>query len=187
MQSALQHPLVVEDYLQKEIPLGRVIGPVSLSRVPSIQINHFGVISENHQPGKWRLIVDLSDPAGFSINDGIDRDLYSLKYVSVDDAVRSIVDLGLGTLIAKLDIESVYRIVPLHPADRLQLGMSWKGQVYIDTVLLFGLRSAPLIFTAMTDVVQWILETQGVNHIVHYLDDYLVMWVPLIPQNARGH
>ena len=72
MQSALQHPSVVEDYLQNEIALGRVIGPVSMSRVPSIQINRFGVIPKNHQPGKWRLIVDLSDPAGFSINDGID-------------------------------------------------------------------------------------------------------------------
>ena len=69
MQSALQHSLVVKDYLQYEIALGRVIG---LSRVPSIQINCFGVIPKNHQPEKWRLIVDLSDPAGFSINDGID-------------------------------------------------------------------------------------------------------------------
>ena len=180
MQSALQHP---EDYLQNEIALGRVIGPVSMSRVPSIQINRFGVIPKNHQPGKWRLIVDLS---GFSINDGIDRELCSLKYVSVDDAVRSILDLGLGILIAKLDIESAYRIVPVHPADRLLLGMSWKGQVYIDTVLPFGLRSAPLIFTAVADAVQWILETQGVSHIMHYLDDYLVMDYPDSPECQRS-
>ena len=66
IQSASQYLSVVEDYLQNQIALGRVIGPVSLSRVPSIQINHFGVIPKNHQPGKWRLIVDLSDPAGFS-------------------------------------------------------------------------------------------------------------------------
>ena len=94
MQSALLHPSVVEDYLQKEVALGRVIGPFSLSRVPNLQISHFGVIPKNHQPGKWRLIVDLSDPAGSSVNDGIDRELCSLKYVSVDDAVRSILDLG---------------------------------------------------------------------------------------------
>ena len=62
--------------------------------------------------------MDLSDPAGFSINDGIDRELCSLKYVSVDDAVRSVVDLGPGTLIAKLDIESAYRIVPVHTSCR---------------------------------------------------------------------
>ena len=36
MLSALQHPSVVENYLQNEIAVGRVIGPVSLSRIPSI-------------------------------------------------------------------------------------------------------------------------------------------------------
>ena len=64
--------------------------------------------------------------------------------------------------------------------------MSWKGQVYIDTVLPFGLRSAPLIFTAVADAVQWILETQGVNHIMHYLDDYLVMGSPDSPECQRS-
>ena len=72
--------------------------------------------------------------------------------------------------------------MPVHPGDRLLLGMSWKGQVYIDTVLPFGLRSAQLIFTAEADAVQWILETQRVNHIVHYLDDYLVMGSPDSPE-----
>ena len=186
MQSALHHPSVVEDYLQKEVALGRVIGPIPPSRVPNVQINRFGVIPKNHQPDKWRLIVDLSDPAGFSVNDGIDRELCSLKYMSVDDAVRSILDLGLGTLIAKLDIESAYRIIPVHPADRPLLGMSWKGQTYIDTVLPFGLRSAPLIFTAVADAVQWILEVQGVKHVMHYLDDYLILGPPDSPECQRS-
>ena len=104
----------------------------------------------------------------------------------MDDTVRSILDLGVGTLIAKLDIESAYSV---HPADRLLLGMSWKGQVYVDTVLPFGLRSASLMFTAVADAVQWMLETQGVNLIMHwwhYLHDYLVM-DPLTPPNARCH
>jgi len=93
---------------------------------------------------------------------------------------------GQGALIAKLDIESVYRIVPVHPADRLLLGMSWKGQIYIDTVLLFGLRSAPLIFTAVANALQWILETQGVKHVMHYLDDYLVLGPPDSPECQRS-
>ena len=41
-----------------------------------------------HQPGKWRLIVDLSHPKGFSINDGIEAELCSLKYTSVEEAVK---------------------------------------------------------------------------------------------------
>ena len=44
------------------------------------------MIPKQHQPGKWRLIVDLSHPKGASMNDGIEADLCSLSYVSIDDA-----------------------------------------------------------------------------------------------------
>ena len=39
------------------------------------------------EPGKWRLIVDLSSPKGASVNDGISKELCSLSYVHVDDIV----------------------------------------------------------------------------------------------------
>ena len=54
--------------------------------VPGV-INPFGVIPKLHQPGKWRLIVDLSHLKGSSVNDGIKSELCSLLYPSVDDAV----------------------------------------------------------------------------------------------------
>ena len=46
-------------------------------------------------------------------------------------------------------------MVPVYPEDRVLLGMRWKGMVYIDTRLLFGLRSAPKIFTAVADALEW--------------------------------
>ena len=42
--------------------------------------------------------------------------------------------LSQGALIAKLDIESAYRIVPVHPDDRSLLGIQWKGATYIDAM-----------------------------------------------------
>ena len=67
---------------------------------PHIQINRFGVIPKPHQPGKWRLIVDLSYSEGGSVNDGIPPELCSLRYPSVDNAVRVILALGMGTKLA---------------------------------------------------------------------------------------
>ena len=177
MRSAQQHSSVVEDYLEKEVSMSRVIGPLS-DKISGVQINKFGVIPKNHQPGKWRIIVDLSSPDKASVNDGISQELCSLSYVSVDDAVRQILELGPGAMLAKLDIQSAYRIVPLHSADRWLLGMSWNRQTYIDTVLPFGLRSAPIIFTAIADALQWVIESHGVQHIMHYLDDYLLLGPP---------
>ena len=71
------------------------------------------------------------------------------KYVTVDDAVTAIQQKGSGAHLAKIDIQSAYHIIPVHPDDRWLVGMSWEGALNIDTVLAFGLRSAPKIFNAV--------------------------------------
>ena len=177
MLSARQNPEVVSEYLAKERALGRIIGPLESDR-RDIQVNRFGVIPKPHQPGKWRLILDLSHPEGNSVNDGIEPDLCSLTYTSIDDAVKLVLKMGKGTMLAKLDLESAYRVVPVHPQDRLLLGMKWDGKVYIDSALPFGLRSAPKIFTALADTLLWIMINQGIRAVLHYLDDYLFLGSP---------
>ena len=93
----------------------------------------------------------------------------------VDEVASAILELGQGTQLAKLDIQSAYHIIPVHPADRWLLGMEWSGMVYIDTVLPFGLRSAPKVFNAVADALEWIMRKQGIVHILHYLDDFLFL------------
>ena len=66
MVSASEYPEMVQAYLDKEVALGWVVGPVDLASVPEgTQLSPFGVIPKS-QPGKWRLIVDLSSPDGGS-------------------------------------------------------------------------------------------------------------------------
>lgn len=40
--------------------------------------------------------------------------------------------------------------------------MEFEGSVYIDTTLPFGLRSAPKLFTALADALEWIVREKGV-------------------------
>ena len=70
-QQAETNPEVVAAYLQEEVALGRVVGPLPVESISGVQVSPFGVILKGHTPGKWRLIVDLSSPSGCSINDGI--------------------------------------------------------------------------------------------------------------------
>ena len=139
---------------------------------------HLLVIPKPHQPGKWRLIVDLSSPRGKSVNDGIDPLLCSLSYARLDDAVLRILKVGTGSLLEKLDIESAYRMIPVHPDDRGVLGMRWQGSVCLDAALPFGLRSAPKIFSAVADTLLWIMFRNGITWGIHYLDDYLFCGTP---------
>ena len=69
------------------------------------QINRFGVIPKHYNQDAWRLIADMSHPEGRSANDGIPKALCSQHYVTIDDAISQIVKLGLGCLLAKVDIK----------------------------------------------------------------------------------
>ena len=60
------------------------------------------------------------------------------------------------------------------------------GALFIDTALPFGLRSAPKIFTAIADAVEWIVKAEGVDFIIHYLDDFLVMGAPASQKCAEA-
>jgi hypothetical protein len=64
-------------------------GPLDTPPFNRLHISPFGVIPKQHQPGKWRLILDLSSPHGHRVNDGIPKDPFSLRYIAVDDAIRS--------------------------------------------------------------------------------------------------
>ena len=64
--SAFQNPQIIDDYLANEVARSQVAGPFPAIPLPNLQISSFGVIPRKGQPGKWRLIVDLSSPGGLA-------------------------------------------------------------------------------------------------------------------------
>ena len=183
MRSAYMHPQVISDYLKKELSLERMLGPFhpSTPGLDEVHTNRFGVIPKGHNTGKWRLITDLSYPPGLSVNDGIDSDLCSLSYIKVDHVAQIVSNLGRGALLAKVDIESAYRLIPVHPDDRPLQAVQWEGQIFVDPMLPFGLCSAPKIFNAVADAFQWVVKQRGVSYVLHYLDDYIIIGPPQSP------
>lgn len=83
-----------------------------------------------------------------------------------------ILSKGRETNLAKLDVESTYQMVPVHHEDCHLLRMQWGGRWYMDTALLFSLRSVPKMFTATVDGFMWIMCQEGIKDEIHYLDDY---------------
>ena len=183
--SAVLHAPVIDDYLANKVLLGRVAGPFSSPPLPNLHISSFGVIPKKGQPGKWRLIVDLSAPGGASVNDGIDPQDFTLQYIKLDSVISMVARLGPGALMAKFDVEAAYRNIAIHPDDRFLLGMKWREQYYVDLTLPFGLRSAPFIFNSVADMVEWILlHRHQVSDLLHYLDDFITAGPPQSPQCA---
>lgn len=103
----------------------------------------------NSAEQRW-LIVDLSFP---SVNDGIEPDMCTISYTSVEVACSRLLALGRGSLMAKFVVQGAFQTVPVHSHDRWLLGMRWEGKTYVDTVLPFRLRSAPAIYDAVAEAV----------------------------------
>ncbi len=178
MRSALDHPQIVSEYLSGEKATGRIgklPTPISPLQIP-----------KKSKPGKWKLIIDLSSPEGHSVNNGIEKSLCSISYVKIDQVVKAVLALPPGALMAKIDVKHAYRKVPVHPDDRHLLAMKWDGEILVDKVLPFGLRSAPFIFTVIADALQWIIEQHGAQPIFHYLDDYITVGPPDSPQCSNN-
>ena len=61
-----------------------------------------------------------------------------MKFISIDDAINEIQNLGTGTLLAKIDIKNAFILIPVHSADKHLL--RWNGRV--DYLLTPAYRSA---------------------------------------------
>ena len=65
--------------------------------------------------------------------------------------------------------------------------MQWEGEeIYADATLPFGLRSTPLIFTALADALQWVMGARGVQWVTHYIDNFITMGAPEADECAKN-
>ena len=143
--SANDQPNIVTDKLHKEIEAGRVAGPFSAPPFDNSVVSPLGIVPKK-APNEFRLIQHLSYPHENSVNSGIPVDFSSVRYASIQDAIVFVKRLGVGCYLAKTDIKSAFRIIPIHPGDYPLLGMKWQGNYYFDRCLPMGCRSSCAIF-----------------------------------------
>ena len=177
LTSAFQHPDIIDNELNKEVTAKRIIGPFNHPPILNLQCSGVGVVTKKTRG--WRMIMHLSAPSESSINDGIDKEEFPLRYRTIDDAVQMVCRLGSKAKLAKIDIKSVFRTIPVQVEDRDLLGIHWHNKFYVDRCLPFGLRSAPFIFNEYAEALEWILHHNYlIADIIHYLDDFLIAGRP---------
>ena len=120
--------------------------------------------------------MDLSQPKGQLINEGIDKDEFSVQYTHFDKATELVRSQGKNCLMSKLDIQHTFRLLPVLLSQMILLGIFWLGQFFVDTRLPFGLRSSPGIFNRFADAVCWIINfVYNIKNVIHYSDDFFLV------------
>ena len=83
--STNENPKAIDEHILEKTGKNNILGLFSFQSPSIYHVNRISVIPKRNQPGKWRLITDLSFPEGSSVNDAIDPTKCSLSYISVDD------------------------------------------------------------------------------------------------------
>ena len=82
---------------------------------------------------------------------------------------------GPGAMLAKCDIESAFRLLPIHPQDFWLLGFQFNGAFYFDKAMPMGCSVACAAFEAFSTFLEWALRYKtGQVGVTHYLDDFLL-------------
>jgi hypothetical protein len=175
-KSARDNPVAVRSLISTELAAGRIADPFSSPPFVNFVVSPLGLVPKK-VPGAFRLIHDLSYPkfgTTPSVNSGIDETDAAVSYETFDDVVQMVQQAGSGSLLAKTDIESAFRIIPIHPDDRYFLGFAFDGALYYDRCLPMGCRSSCAIFEAFSSAVQWIAHQKlGIPFVSHILDDFI--------------
>ena len=92
----------------------------------------------------------------------------------INDAVKTLQWLEPGSYLAKTEIKSVFRIIPVSPLDYPLLRIKWDNQHYFDRCLAMGLKSSCAIFEKFSTSLEWLaVHYLKVSAVLHILDDFL--------------
>lgn len=163
-----EHFTQVDAQVKIEIAEGRY---VKVNTRPII-ISALGAIPKDS--GGVRLIHDCSRPAGRAVNDLVDIDSFSFQ--TVDEALTLV---SPGAYMAKVDLKSAYRSIPISLASQQVTGLVWpwegKDTYLVDKRLPFGAKASPGIFHRITQSVARMMGRMGFANIRVYLDDFIII------------
>ena len=98
-----------------------------------------------------------------------------MSYELLDNAITIIQQIGPDqALIAKIDIEAAFTLIPLNSRSYHLAGFTWDSQYFYDKVLPFGTSTSCRTFEEFSTAIQWILPNHfNIPYLSHILNDYM--------------
>lgn len=173
--SVSMHSNLVLEKICKELSEGRVAGPFNDPPFSNFRLSPLGIVPKK-ELGAFRLIHHLSYPPHSSLNDEVASVEAPVCYASFDEALCLLRQAGQGAVLAKADIKSAFRLLPVHPQGFNSLGFQFLNKYYFDKCMPMGFSMSCFYFEAFSSFLHWVVSVvipQGL--ILHYLDDFLFL------------
>ena len=151
----LQNPEEAKKLVDKEVQLGRVLGPFK-DPPATLICSPLNLVPKAGNPGKFKLIHNLAYPYDSnSVNANIPDSQAVVTYAPFDKVVKICLALGAGCRISKMDYDVAFRIFPISGQDLHLLGFSLGENFYVNSSMAFGDHSSCRIFETFTTVMEW--------------------------------
>jgi hypothetical protein len=125
------------------------------------------------------MIQDMSypwnSPTVTSVNAGIDPDSFPTAWGSFEATSALILSLPTGCVAATFNISAAYRLTPIRPSQQQHLCIFWKGRIYVDRAVMFGLSSSAGVFGAIADMLVALYQAVGFSMILTWVNDFFVI------------
>ena len=165
--------------IMKEVKLGRVAGPYENIPFDNYIQSPVGLVLK--QNNDTRLIFHLLRPRNSSLNYYTPKGLCTVKYRDLEDAVRLCLASGKGSCMAKSDMKSAFRNLPIRPQDWRWLVMmathpiSKKKLYFYDKNSQFGASISCSHFQRVSNAIEWIIRHRTGRRSINYLDDFFLI------------
>ena len=166
-------PGQITDAIGSWLDKGFAAGPFTAAELPvGAKVN--GIMCRPKPSGAVRVILNMSAPAGKSVNDGIDSGEFPAVMSSTAKWLAVLNKAGRGCLMTKVDWADAYKHVRVRAADTALQWFSWMGIFFVELCLVFGTASSPGIYDRLAKVVLGLalaLSKFPRDMVCQYLDD----------------
>ena len=119
MPSTKLKPEKISEYLEKELAQGRTIGPYLSHGGPTWTSTGSASSQKGTTLGNTASLLTCHSPRGARVGVSMTTSVKPCLYRRTSHQVEEVAHrLGRGALLAKMDIELAYRLIPVHPQDR---------------------------------------------------------------------
>ncbi len=159
--------------LLDEINLGRIAGPFKNPPFKHYRCSPLFLVPK-HEPGKYRMIFNLSFPKGSSVNDFVNPDTASVQYAGIDAAIEMMQKFEGPIYLAKADIHKAFKLLPVALEDLHLLCTKINDMYYVMKSMPEGFTASCKNFEDFSTALEWIVKNfSKIESLIHYLDDFL--------------
>ena len=176
-KSAIEKFGVIDEFIVKHYQSKSIAGPYVVNPLP-VTVHPSPLQVATSSSGKHRAVIDMSYPAGSSINNAIPSTWSDIpgfsgqfKLPTHEQVCERILDLK-DPVMGLTDLKAYYMQLPSDPNDYPYLAFAWRGALWIHLRLPFGARSACLHAQRVTEAVCHVFRRVCQHHVTGYVDDY---------------